>query len=217
MHTIHLLLWILFQKHGFSPKSILPHGSYLMNCGSPNPETLKKSRDALLEELMRCEALGITLYNFHPGLCVCARMCVWEREGVNMWLGMHVFSTKYLTLWSVLFWAHTFAIRWPSCFSMCQCVGMMCKEYSIFNVHIFYILFLRFLCIHFGDLVKHGVLTRVSKILHYRNNHYHYVWTWTPVCPCACVVIFLPYMCNLWILIVHCVWLWQAPHVVRSV
>ena len=27
---------------------------------------------------MRCEALGITLYNFHPGLCVC--VCVCERE-----------------------------------------------------------------------------------------------------------------------------------------
>ncbi|XP_076459277.1 putative endonuclease 4 [Babylonia areolata] len=55
------------KEHGFPPNSILPHGSYLMNCGSPNPETLKKSRESLLEELQRCEALGLTLYNFHPG------------------------------------------------------------------------------------------------------------------------------------------------------
>ncbi|KAK7113124.1 probable endonuclease 4 [Littorina saxatilis] len=55
------------KEHGFPPHSILPHGSYLMNCGSPNPETLQKSRDALVEELKRCEALGLTLYNFHPG------------------------------------------------------------------------------------------------------------------------------------------------------
>ncbi|KAK7456515.1 hypothetical protein BaRGS_00039371 [Batillaria attramentaria] len=55
------------KEHGFPPNSILPHGSYLLNCGSPNPETLKKSRDALLDELQRCEALGLTLFNFHPG------------------------------------------------------------------------------------------------------------------------------------------------------
>lgn len=50
------------------PHLILPHGSYLMNLGSPNPETLDKSRNMLLEELQRCERLGIPHYNFHPGL-----------------------------------------------------------------------------------------------------------------------------------------------------
>ncbi|XP_037794632.1 probable endonuclease 4 [Penaeus monodon] len=49
------------------PHLILPHGSYLMNLGSPNPETLEKSRNMLLEELQRCERLGIPHYNFHPG------------------------------------------------------------------------------------------------------------------------------------------------------
>lgn len=49
------------------PHLILPHGSYLMNLGSPNPETLDKSRNMLLEELQRCERLGIPHYNFHPG------------------------------------------------------------------------------------------------------------------------------------------------------
>lgn len=55
------------KEHGFSPNSILPHGSYLLNCGSPNPDTWKKSREGLLDELQRCEALGLTLFNFHPG------------------------------------------------------------------------------------------------------------------------------------------------------
>ncbi|XP_047493890.1 probable endonuclease 4 isoform X2 [Penaeus chinensis] len=49
------------------PHLILPHGSYLMNLGSPNPELLEKSRNRLLEELQRCERLGIPHYNFHPG------------------------------------------------------------------------------------------------------------------------------------------------------
>ncbi|XP_033743248.1 probable endonuclease 4 [Pecten maximus] len=56
-----------YQTAGFSPGDILPHGSYLMNCGSSNPETLQKSRDTLIDELQRCEKLGLTLYNFHPG------------------------------------------------------------------------------------------------------------------------------------------------------
>ncbi|XP_019641285.1 PREDICTED: uncharacterized protein LOC109482868 [Branchiostoma belcheri] len=55
------------QKQGFSPNQILPHGSYLLNCGAPNPETLRKSREALVDELKRCEQLGLTMYNFHPG------------------------------------------------------------------------------------------------------------------------------------------------------
>uniref|UniRef100_A0A8C4QL98 Si:ch211-141o9.10 n=1 Tax=Eptatretus burgeri TaxID=7764 RepID=A0A8C4QL98_EPTBU len=53
--------------HGFSPGSILPHGSYLLNCGSSVAETYKKSCAALVEELQRCEQLGLVLFNFHPG------------------------------------------------------------------------------------------------------------------------------------------------------
>ncbi|KAK7070991.1 Xylose isomerase-like TIM barrel [Halocaridina rubra] len=49
------------------PHLILPHGSYLMNLGSPVPETLEKSRGMLLEEIQRCERLGIPHFNFHPG------------------------------------------------------------------------------------------------------------------------------------------------------
>ncbi|XP_071491687.1 probable endonuclease 4 [Diadema antillarum] len=53
--------------HGFPSHLILPHGSYLLNCGSPNPDTLAKSRELLAGEFARCEKLGLTLYNFHPG------------------------------------------------------------------------------------------------------------------------------------------------------
>uniref|UniRef100_K1Q5R6 DNA-(Apurinic or apyrimidinic site) lyase n=1 Tax=Magallana gigas TaxID=29159 RepID=K1Q5R6_MAGGI len=51
---------------------ILPHGSYLMNCGSPEEENLQKSRNLLVEELQRCQKLGLTRFNFHP---VIENMC----------------------------------------------------------------------------------------------------------------------------------------------
>lgn len=61
----------LFQEackiHNFTPNLIIPHGSYLLNCGSPDQEILNKSRSTLIDELKRCEMLGLTLFNFHPG------------------------------------------------------------------------------------------------------------------------------------------------------
>lgn len=65
------------EAEGFSPSHILPHGIYLMNCGSPDVETLEKSRNVLVEELQRCEKLGLTLYNFHPG-STCGKISVEE-------------------------------------------------------------------------------------------------------------------------------------------
>lgn len=55
------------QKYGYLPEYILPHDSYLINPGSPDKEMLDKSRDALLDEMQRCEQLGLTMLNFHPG------------------------------------------------------------------------------------------------------------------------------------------------------
>ncbi len=55
------------QKHGFGPNQILPHDSYLINLGHPEEEGLKKSRTAFLDEMRRCEQLGISMLNFHPG------------------------------------------------------------------------------------------------------------------------------------------------------
>lgn len=71
--TIHLFLitpYVLFFfliLQNSPPHLVLPHGSYLMNLGSPVPETLEKSRNLLLEELQRCEWLQIPHFNFHPG------------------------------------------------------------------------------------------------------------------------------------------------------
>lgn len=55
------------KQLGFEPQQILPHDSYLINLGSPDPENLEKSRKAFLDEMRRCELLGLTMLNFHPG------------------------------------------------------------------------------------------------------------------------------------------------------
>ncbi|GAA5190859.1 deoxyribonuclease IV [Ferrimonas gelatinilytica] len=55
------------EQHGFTPAQILPHDSYLINLGHPDAEALQRSRDAFLDEMQRCEQLGLTLLNFHPG------------------------------------------------------------------------------------------------------------------------------------------------------
>jgi len=54
-------------KSGIDTPYILPHDSYLINLGSPDPEGLQKSRASFLDEMKRCEQLGLTMLNFHPG------------------------------------------------------------------------------------------------------------------------------------------------------
>lgn len=55
------------EQFGFKPFQILPHDSYLINLGHPESEGLEKSRDAFLDEMQRCELLGLDRLNFHPG------------------------------------------------------------------------------------------------------------------------------------------------------
>ena len=49
------------------PEHVLPHDSYLINLGHPEADGLEKSRAAFLDEMQRCEQLGLALLNFHPG------------------------------------------------------------------------------------------------------------------------------------------------------
>ncbi|MES4613605.1 MAG: deoxyribonuclease IV [Ewingella sp.] len=55
------------EKYGYSSNQILPHDSYLINLGHPVDEALEKSREAFFDEMQRCEQLGLSLLNFHPG------------------------------------------------------------------------------------------------------------------------------------------------------
>jgi deoxyribonuclease-4 len=55
------------EKYGYLPSQIMPHDSYLINLGHPEKEGLLKSRNAFLDEMQRCEQLGLDRLNFHPG------------------------------------------------------------------------------------------------------------------------------------------------------
>ena len=54
------------RKYALEARYILPHDSYLINLGHPEEEGLEKSRAAFLDEMRRCEELGLELLNFHP-------------------------------------------------------------------------------------------------------------------------------------------------------
>ena len=55
------------DESGIKPKHILPHDSYLINLGNPDEQKLIKSRMAFIDELERCDILGLDRLNFHPG------------------------------------------------------------------------------------------------------------------------------------------------------
>ncbi|KAI1208737.1 AP endonuclease [Annulohypoxylon truncatum] len=52
-----------FEVH----KHCLPHGSYLVNLAAADEEKAEQAYNSFLDDLKRCESLGIKLYNFHPG------------------------------------------------------------------------------------------------------------------------------------------------------
>jgi len=56
------------------------HDSYLINLCASSSEILEKSRTAYLDELNRCEQLGIPYLNFHPG----SHMGAGEKEGIKL-------------------------------------------------------------------------------------------------------------------------------------
>ncbi|RYP22296.1 hypothetical protein DL767_009084 [Monosporascus sp. MG133] len=58
----------LSRSHNFEVhKHCVPHGSYLVNLAQPDEEKADQAYNAFLDDLERCESLGIKLYNFHPG------------------------------------------------------------------------------------------------------------------------------------------------------
>ena len=55
------------RLNGFTPGVILPHDNFLINLGSPDARKLELSRKSFLDEMKRCEQLGLEMLNFHPG------------------------------------------------------------------------------------------------------------------------------------------------------
>lgn len=62
-----------------SVEFVMAHDSYLINLCAAKPDLFRKSLDAFVEELRRCEQLGIGYLNFHPG----AHTGQGEREGLR--------------------------------------------------------------------------------------------------------------------------------------
>lgn len=57
----------LLKKSEISPEHILPHNSYLQNLGNADVEKRKKSLNGFIDELERCNLLGLKYLNIHPG------------------------------------------------------------------------------------------------------------------------------------------------------
>jgi deoxyribonuclease-4 len=55
------------ERSEILPKHVLPHDSYLINLGHPDTEQRQKSLEAFIDEIKRCEQLGLDRLNFHPG------------------------------------------------------------------------------------------------------------------------------------------------------
>jgi deoxyribonuclease-4 len=51
-------------------QEIMSHDSYLINLGAPDEDNLEKSRKAFQQEIHRCQQLGISYLNFHPGAAI---------------------------------------------------------------------------------------------------------------------------------------------------
>jgi deoxyribonuclease-4 len=60
-------------------RSVMAHASYLINLASPDTAVLGRGRDALREEIARCQALGIPHAVLHPG----AHLGCGEEAGVR--------------------------------------------------------------------------------------------------------------------------------------
>lgn len=63
---------ILKFKHnlktsGILPTNVLAHSSYLINLGNPDESCRQRSLAAFVDEIKRCEKLGLDKLNFHPG------------------------------------------------------------------------------------------------------------------------------------------------------
>ena len=55
------------KEVGIDPKYILPHDSYLINLGNADEDKRKQSFEAFVDELKRCNELGLLYLNMHPG------------------------------------------------------------------------------------------------------------------------------------------------------
>ena len=75
------------KEHGIDvAECCLPHGSYLVNLAHPDAVRKKQAYDSFLNDLARCNTLGIKLYNFHLLFFIAQRRML----GTDSWINRHV-------------------------------------------------------------------------------------------------------------------------------
>ncbi|KAG8945984.1 hypothetical protein FRC04_012102 [Tulasnella sp. 424] len=55
------------KELNYDPSLVLPHSTYLINMAHSDDEKREKAYQCFADDLRRCEQLGLTLCNFHPG------------------------------------------------------------------------------------------------------------------------------------------------------
>lgn len=86
------------QKYGYNPLTdVLPHGQYFINLANPDPEKAAKAYESLLDDLNRCEQLGVGLYNLHPGSSLKADHLV-QLEQLAHYLNKALKETKFVRI-----------------------------------------------------------------------------------------------------------------------
>jgi len=58
---------INMESCGYKSEHVLPHAGYLINMANPDEEAHAKSMKSLMDEISRCEQLGLCMLNLHPG------------------------------------------------------------------------------------------------------------------------------------------------------
>lgn len=75
------------RANNYRNGQILPHNSYLTNLGNPELEKRQQSVEAFIDEMRRCQELGIDRLNFHPGSylkLITPEQCItYIAEGIN--------------------------------------------------------------------------------------------------------------------------------------
>lgn len=54
--------------HHYTERHIVPHGCYLVNLANGSKKLRKVALDGFLDDICRCESIGVRLFNFHPGM-----------------------------------------------------------------------------------------------------------------------------------------------------
>lgn len=86
------------KQYNYNPLTdVLPHGQYFINLANPDIEKAEKAYASLIDDLNRCEQLGVGLYNLHPGSSLKADHQVQLKQLAN-YLNKALKETKFVKI-----------------------------------------------------------------------------------------------------------------------